>query len=144
MNWSIALSLFDKIAKYSPNSGFLSDIAMVEGVIIGIAIPLSYEIIARLSDRYNSDVITRKFRDKPEIKYLPCFLAINLLVIVVIKFIEGTGIYHKMWAPIAWGLLIGFIIIAAWLLRFFHLLVMHADPDYILRELSEDANNALQ
>jgi len=134
-------SLLSKIISFSPSTSFLSDIATIEGVIIGIAVPLSYEIIARLSDRYHSDVITRKFRERFEIKFLPWVLAVNITIIVIIKFVEGTNFHSTIWIPVAWFLLVGFIIIAIWILRFFHILVMHADPDYLINELSRDANN---
>lgn len=142
--FSIATFGFNKIVNYSPNPGFISEVAVIEGVVVTIAIPLSCEIIGRLSDRYHSDVITRKFRNKLEIRFLPWFLVFNLFAIIILKFIEGSNTFKMVWVPFAWTILICFVFLGAWLLRFFYLLIMHTDPDYILNELSKDANEALQ
>ncbi len=44
-------ALFSPLTNFTPTPNFLSDIAAFEAVVIGLAIPLSFEIISRMSER---------------------------------------------------------------------------------------------
>jgi hypothetical protein len=58
------------LLEFSPSTGFLSDIIAFQGAVIAIAIPLSFEIIARISERYQSGILVEKFNQQWQIRWL--------------------------------------------------------------------------
>ena len=49
------------ISKFNFNPNFLSDIAALEAMIVAIAIPLSFNIISMISEKYQSEVISKRY-----------------------------------------------------------------------------------
>ena len=109
---SINFSWFNWLGQVNPNPNFLSDVAAFEAAIIAFLVPLSIEIISKISERYNSDVITRSFENNWANKILPPFLLINIVAAIVLRFLVQDDINSLTWKISAWIVLLVFICIA--------------------------------
>lgn len=133
----IILSVID----FTPTPNFLSDIAAFEAVVIGLAIPLSFEIISRISERYQSEVITKKFIQNWEIRWLPIFLIANIIITISLRFFVWDNPIGATWKILAWINFIGFLFIAGiFLFKFLPKLKRYmTDTNFILEELFNEA-----
>ena len=128
--------LFD----FVPDPSFLSDIAAFEAVIIGLAIPLSREIISRISERYHSDVISNRFAQEWEITWLPKLLMINIGLAIVLRFFWPTNPSSIIWVISAWIIIVLFVSIAIIFMSYINKLNIYSgNTDFILKELYDDA-----
>lgn len=64
---NLALNWF---ATFSPSLGFLSDVIAYQAAVVAITIPVSLEIISRISERYQSGVIIKKFNKQWQLRVL--------------------------------------------------------------------------
>ncbi|KJR42756.1 hypothetical protein MCHI_001345 [Candidatus Magnetoovum chiemensis] len=105
--------VFEWLFSINPNPDFLSDIAAYEGTILALFVPLIMEILSRISERYNSDVLTRIFERRWENKLLPYVLLITIVTAVVLRFAVHDGnSYPAAWKIIGWTLLAVFVSVA--------------------------------
>ena len=116
-NFSVNLSWLKWIGDINPNPTFLSEIAAFEAAIIAFLVPLSIDIISKLSERYNSNVINRSFEDNWGNKILPIFLLINIVGAIILRFIVADDINSLWWKISSWIMLLLFIYIAFEILR---------------------------
>jgi Na+-transporting NADH:ubiquinone oxidoreductase subunit NqrB len=98
------------ISQLNPNINFLSDVIAFEAAVVAIAIPLSFEIISRISERYQSQVITKKFNQEWEIKALPFIFIINIILAVGLNFFFSDHPTSSLWKFAAWLVLILFLL----------------------------------
>lgn len=70
----------------TPQIGFVSDVVAYQAAIIAIAIPLSFQIISQISERYQSRIIIRKIESQWHFIILMGLLFINSLLAVFLKF----------------------------------------------------------
>lgn len=130
---------------FTPAPDFLSEVAAFEAVIIALAVPLSFEIVSRISERYQSEVISKRFVQEWEIKWLPIFLIGNIILAVTLRFLvhsEPTSVIWKIFAWITFGV---FLFIAIILLRFFAKLKCYmTDTEYVLNKLYDEAEKLLK
>jgi hypothetical protein len=135
--------IFEKI---KPNPTFLSDIAAFEAAIISFLIPLSIEIISKISERYNSDVITRSFENHWENKLLPTFLLIDAVAAIILRFLsDENSNNHLMWklSAIIVFMLFIFIAFAIWcVIRRIKYFMGNAQS--VVNKLYEDAKKSIQ
>ncbi len=135
LNWIISIS---------PNTGFLSDIVAFQAAIIAIAIPLSLEIISRISERYQSGVITKKFSQESEIKLLPILLTIDIVAAIILKFFIPADSISGYGKILAWITFIIFIFTIYILYKFFATLRRYiTDTNFLLDELFNDMGELL-
>lgn len=80
------VTLLDNLRKFVPQKDFLSDIIAVQAAIISIAIPISFNVISRISERYKSSVIINQFNQQWQVKVLPLLLIFNIALSVCLKF----------------------------------------------------------
>jgi uncharacterized membrane protein len=104
------LKQFANLFQLTPNINFLSDVIAFEAAVVAIAIPLSFEIISRISERYQSQVITKKFNQEWEIKALPFIFIINIIIAVGLKFFLSDHPTSNFWKFAAWLVLILFLV----------------------------------
>lgn len=124
---------------FVPDPSFLSDIAAFEAVIIGLAIPLSRDIISRISERYNSDTISNRFDREWEVTWLPILLMINISLAIVLRFFWPDNPSSIIWMILAWIIIVSFILIAIIFMRFTLKLKKYSNTDIILEELYEES-----
>jgi hypothetical protein len=129
------------IIHFTPTQNFLSDIAAFEAIAIGLAIPLSFEIVSRVSERYQSEVITKKFFQNWEIKLLPIFLILNIISAIALRFFVPDNPAGTTWKISAWTTFTGFLFIAGIFLFKFLPKLKHymTDTDFILNNLFNEA-----
>jgi len=99
------------------NTSFLSDTAAFQAVIIALLIPLSIEIISKISERYKSDVITKSFTKSLENKIFPYILLFNIALTISLKMFindkEAVGSIIRIIVFVVYGGLI-FSIYLTW------------------------------
>ncbi|MBU4274778.1 hypothetical protein KKE19_03095 [Patescibacteria group bacterium] len=143
--FSIDFSWLVWFSKINPNPTFLSDVAAFEAAIIAFLIPLSIEIISKISERYNSDVITRSFENNWENKILPPFLLINIVVAVVLRFLVQDDINSIVWKIFAWIVLFVFIYIAFAIWRVINRIkIFMSDTKSVINQLYEDVKKSIE
>lgn len=110
------LSLQQKVLSmfmdFSPEISFLSDVAAFEGVILAILIPLSTDIVSKISERYNSEIIVNTFESPLWNRSLPIVLLINIILAIILRFSmqqDETGIVFRI---LAWIILMSLFYIA--------------------------------
>lgn len=124
---------------FSPNVNFLSLVVAFEAAIIAIAIPLSFNIVSRISERYQSEVLVKKFFKEWEIKCLPLFLIINILTVIILRFFVSDKPDSCEWNIAAWIILVFFIVCIFVLWRFFNKMKRYTtDTGYLLGRLFDD------
>ncbi len=135
--WLISLTI---------NPSGLSDIAAFSAVILGLWIPLSIEIITRISDRYQaSEVIVSLFERRWENYWLPKIFITNLLLAILLRcFIPDDKIFFVEKA-LAWIVIILFMGSCVILFQSIRMVKIYTyKTDYILQELMDDAEKILQ
>jgi len=131
--------------RYTPKPDFLSDIAAFEALVIAIAIPLSFEMISRTSDRYNSDIIISNFLKRCKIKVIPIIIIILIIITIITRFLVNDSPLSLLWKIFAWIALIGFIVIAVLFLIFTSIFYKYlTNIELVLDELFEDAEKLLE
>lgn len=129
----------------SPTPDFLSDVAAFEAMVIALSVPLSYDIVSRISDKYKSDVIAKRYRSHLVIRWLPPALILNIIFAVGLKFFVGGHPDSPLWRLCAWLVFLGFIVIALALIRFFWLTMKFGlRSTDVLERLFHDAEEAIK
>ena len=142
---SIDFSWLGWLEQITPNPTFLSDVAAFEAVIIAFLVPLSIEIISKISERYNSDVITRSFEDNWENKILPPFLLINIVAAIMLRFFIQDGTDSLIWKILAWIVLFIFIYIAFAIWRVINRIKLFvSDTKSVINQLYEDVEKSIE
>jgi len=142
---SIDFSWLSWLGQITPNPTFLSDVAAFEAAIIAFLVPLSIEIISKVSERYNSDVITRSFNNTWENKILPPFLLINIVAAIILRFFVQYDINSVIWKILAWFVLLVFIYIAFAIWRVINRIkTFMSDTKSIISQLYEDVEKSIE
>ena len=125
---------------FNPDPTFLSNIAAIEAVIIAIAIPLSLEIVSKISERYQSEIISKKFLQSRTVTLLPMLLALNIIVAVSLIFFVKENPSSVLWKNLAWITFFLFLFIVLFFTFAFIPRVMRymRDTKFILKELFND------
>lgn len=131
---------------FTPSPNFLSDIAAFEAAVIALAIPLSFEIVSRISERYQSDVISKRFVRERVIVILPIFMVINIILAVSLRFCAGDTPSSTLWKIFAWVTFIMFIVIALIFIFSFipRLKKYMTSSDFVTDGLFNDAEKAIR
>ncbi len=131
----------------TPNPSFLSDVAAFEAAIIALLVPLSIEIVSKISERYNSDVITRAFEGSWGNKILPPFLLINVVAAVFLRFIvQEQGLNDLLiWKISAWAVFLIFMVVAFAIWRvIIRIKIFVGDPKAVIDQLYKDVEESLE
>ena len=145
LNLEWAVSLLKRMTTFSPDPDFLSDVAAFEAVVVALAIPLSFEIVSRISDRYESEVITRRFEREWENRLLPVFLVVNILLLVALRFFVKDDSTGGLWTGLAGLCLAAFIFVGITVLKFIRKLRRYVtDPGFLLDRFFDDARESLK
>ncbi|MCK5534827.1 hypothetical protein KAI68_06885 [bacterium] len=73
---------------FTPGPSFLSDVAVFEGVLIGVAIPISLQVVTRAADRYKDYEIAQFFTKEPLYKLQYVLLLPNIALAIFLKFLS--------------------------------------------------------
>jgi hypothetical protein len=134
------------ISKFNFDSNFLSDIAAFEAVIVAIAIPLSFNIVSVISEKYQSEVISKRYTQEWSVRFLPIFLIFNIAIAITLRLFDKQSSVLITWKIFTLAAFILFIIITLILLiKFIPRLRGYMEgPKFILSELFDEAENLLR
>ena len=76
---------------------FLSDIATVIAVILGLAIPVSHGLVMRMVDRLQSDRLGESFGRELSVRLLPGMLILLVVLAVALRFFSGNNELGSTW-----------------------------------------------
>lgn len=141
---AFAKPLIKSILNITPNTDFLSDIASFEAVIVALAIPLSFEIISRISERYQSEVVSKKFEQEKINRWLPILLLFNIIMAISLRFATTSHASSLKWKIVAWVMLFSFIGIAIALFYFTKKMKEYMQESNVLNKLFEDAKKSIK
>lgn len=137
--------LWNSFSSFTPRIDFLSDVVAFQGAVIAIAYPLSLEIVSRISERYSSNVITRKFLSEWSVRLLPCLLIANVIIAVSLKFFY-TGALSLLFPKIlAWLAISLFLLSTILLIAFFKTIRDYAtNSQYLINQLLIDMKEMIK
>jgi hypothetical protein len=137
------LNIWNWLLFFAPNIGFVSDIIAYQAAIIAIAIPLSFEIISRISERYQSGVITKEFNRQWQFRLLIFLVLVDACLGVLFNFFVTDQIVG-LWKLVAWLIFFLFISTNVILLSFFDTLRKYAtQTGFLVQQLTNDLENVL-
>ncbi len=134
------ITYISEYIKTNPSMTAFSDIIAFEAVVIAIAIPLSFDIVSRISERYQSEVIANHFSQYWEIKILPWVLISNIVFSISVKFVLKDTMSQNISSAINWIVFLWFLggIFVLW--RFVNRLKQYViNPHFVLEELLDEA-----
>ncbi|MFN7852804.1 MAG: hypothetical protein ACK5OU_12800 [Dolichospermum sp.] len=139
------MQVFSFFISFSPSFGFVSDVIAYQAAIIAIAIPLSLEIISRISERYQSGVITKEFNRQWQIKFLPSLVIANALLGVTFNFLVDSKVDTGWEKILAWLIFLLFIATNFLFFSFFKKLGQYATKTkFLLDRLFDDLTQVLR
>ena len=100
-NVNKVLAFFSNLA---PDSTFLSDIAAFEGILIGVAIPISLQVVSRTVDRYKDQEIAQFFIKEPLYKIQYLLLLPNIAIVIFLRFLNISNLIF-LWFIFLWLIL---------------------------------------
>lgn len=119
---------------------FLSDVIAFEAAIAAIAVPLSFEMVSRISERYHSDVINRVFLKDPLVRWFPRIILLHLILVITSKFFR-TSTYEIFWRSVDGALFVYFVVVVLLFALFLRRLRIYlTDTSYVLGLLLKQAN----
>jgi len=141
-----ASALKDLFLKFHPNPDFLSDIAAFEAAVIAFLIPLSIEIVSKVSERYESEITIRVFEERLSNRFLPHFLMVNIGLAILLRFlINSTNGNSAFFVVSSWIILFFFICIAVMIfLVIKNIKKFVTNKHFIIEELINDAKKSIK
>jgi len=102
-----------------PNSSFLQSVIAFEAAIMGIAYPVTLDIVSRISDRYESNVIGERFSEEVFIKLLPP-VALGHIVFscLLLFFIKNEDALNITQTLLLWSDFLSFIFVILLFIQF--------------------------
>lgn len=132
-------TLYTLLKSVAINPSFLSDVTAFNVAIFALWIPLTIEIITRISDRYKSEVIVSAFERKPINRYLVRVLMLNLILAVGLRFSITENTLTATEEMISWVVMVLFLVSCGMLIKSISILKTFAyKTDYVLQELIDD------
>lgn len=128
-------------AVFRVDDSALTVFASIEGAIAGIAIPLSLNMVARISERYESEIVTEYFRSLWQVKLLPVFIVGSLLFTVTSLLLDrpaGTP------STFGWPAAALFFCSCGWLINFLRVMQRHSDSRYLMDVLHGTAEKIIK
>lgn len=137
--------MFTYLVDFMPEPSFLSDIAAFESVILAFLVPLSIDIISKISERYKSDVITYLFQKPWQIRYLPLILLINIVLTIGLRFLMEDGAHSSTWKIISFIIFFLFVfVIYLVCYSIGHIKYFMTNESNIIKFLNKNAERALE
>lgn len=122
----------------SQRNGFLSDVLAFQTALLALLIPLSFDVISRISDRYKSEIIIKRFQREPIFLSLTGTLIINITYMLFLRFFENnTQVFSEFSLFLA---LLSIIFLSLFLL----LVSNYTNISYIKKKLLRSASNVIK
>ncbi len=93
--------LFLWLISIKPNTGFLSDAMAVEGVLIGVSIPITLQVVSWAAERYRDQEIAKLFTNEIlyKIQYLLFLSNITITIFLIFSDEQNSGL---LWVILVW------------------------------------------
>jgi phosphoglycerol transferase MdoB-like AlkP superfamily enzyme len=129
----------------NPDVGFLALAAGFEGVLLAVAIPLSFSMVSNISEKFESDLITERFLNRPEIRFFPPLLVTAILFSFILTFADSATRIYPLWKVGAWIAGVLFLFVCIVFARFIDTVRRYiTDVQNIIEELLDDAEKAIK
>ncbi|MEA5511432.1 hypothetical protein VB715_16790 [Crocosphaera sp. UHCC 0190] len=129
---------------FTPSTVFLSDIIAVQAAVISIAIPISFDVISRISERYKSSAIINKFNQQWQVQILPLLLIVNIGLSVCLKFFITNEPKFFWEIFFLWLAFVCFLIVLVVLALFFNIVKNYSvNTSYLLNQIYQDIDKNL-
>lgn len=130
----------DKKSMPSRNlSDFLTDVLAYQTAILALLIPLSFDVVSRISDRYRSEVIIKRFQKEVPFLGLIMVLVANITYILTLRFLSVESYWANSIVLLLTAASIGFM---GW---FFWLIFKYTSgTSFIKEKLINDAKQLLK
>jgi hypothetical protein len=87
-----------------PNLGFLSDMVGFQGFLIGVAVPISLQVISWIADRYKDQEIAKLFIREPLYRMQFVLIIPHIACSILIRYLDISS------SPLLWGMFFWFIV----------------------------------
>jgi len=87
-----------------PNLGFLSDMVGFQGFLIGVAVPISLQVISWIADRYKDQEIAKLFIREPLYRMQFVLIIPHIACSILIRYLDISS------PPLLWGMFVWFIV----------------------------------
>lgn len=120
-------------------SDFLTDVLAYQTAILALLIPLSFDVVSRISDRYRSEVIIKRFQKEVPFLGLIAVLVANITYILTLRFLSVESFWANSVVLFLTAASIGFM---GW---FFWLIFKYTSgTSFIKEKLINDARQLLK
>ncbi len=85
----------------TPQNNFLSDIATIEGVLVGITIPISLQVVIWAAERYRDQEIARFFIKENLYRAQFFLFFLNIIIAIYLRFQNNTNLI-VLWIMFIW------------------------------------------
>jgi hypothetical protein len=80
------------LASIAPSNEFLSDVAALEGVLIGVAIPISLQVVTWTADRYKDHEIAKFFTAEVLYRWQYFLFLSNICIAILLRFLNISNL----------------------------------------------------
>lgn len=80
--------LINFIINFAPTPDFLSDIAAFEGILIGVSIPISLQVVTWVVDRYSDQEIAQFFIKEPLYRAQYLLFLPSIIIAILLRFLN--------------------------------------------------------
>jgi hypothetical protein len=80
--------LINLIINLAPTPDFLSDIAAFEGILIGVSIPISLQVVTWVVDRYSDQEIAQFFIKEPLYRAQYLLFLPSIIIAILLRFLN--------------------------------------------------------
>lgn len=131
------------LGNFLPNINFLADVIAFEATAFALIIPLTIDILFRISERYDSDVIPKLFMKN--IKFHVWVIAISIALNITLRFEMKDSPDSLLWKLGAWLVYTSFIVVSWIIVRYLiRFITFASDTKYIKDKLFKDAKKSLR
>lgn len=97
------MKLVTFLINYTPSSDFLSDALAFEGILIGVTIPISLQVVSGMAERYRDQEIAKIFIDELLYRAQYILFFLNIGSSIFVKFWNGATIpTFVLWILFLW------------------------------------------
>jgi hypothetical protein len=139
------LSFVNIVTARKISLGFLTDVTAFETAIIAFLIPLSLEMISKISERYKSEVVLLPFHHEWENRILLKLLLVNVMLALPLRFwLDDKQPIEGWWRLVVWFLLANFVFTTVTIYTFMRKLRRYmSDTSFLIEKLFSDATRSI-
>lgn len=139
------METFIRVLDYAPSSSYLANFGEILAIILALFIPLSLDIVARTSAKFQTESIGSLYKHEISARLLPPLLIILVVLIMIVEFAETAKFISSNWRIISLLILILTIVTFSLSVKLFVFLKnLILDSDYVYKRLKRLYNKSVQ